>query len=197
MKPVYILLRFSLFIIIGILFASCKLQSLVSDSQFSQQSNLLENINGTYILNQEVNDSIYYGHVRNVFFISDLIDRKEKELLKDKSFERLTILYNGKEKVIFNLFDGKKNLEFIYKCKPKDNYLEIYFTKKRIWALPLFMNYEYDRLRLGLDEEQNLIIHKWHTILATLTIMPFDFFGGSDYSHTLLRVDEKSETSNP
>lgn len=190
MKPVHVFSRLSLFLIIGILFSSCKLQSLISDTEFAQYNNPLENINGTYFVKKEVNDSLYYGHVRDIFFVSDLVNNKDKEQLIGKSFEQLSILYDGKEKITFSLFDGKENLQFTYKCKSKENYLEVYFTKKRIWALPLFMNYEYDRLRLGLDEKQNLIIHKWHTILATLTIMPFDFFGGSDYSHTLQRVNK-------
>ncbi|MDH8702158.1 hypothetical protein M2138_001518 [Dysgonomonadaceae bacterium PH5-43] len=174
-------------------FSSCKLHSLTSDSEFTQHNSPLKDINGTYTINQDANDSIYYGRMRKMFIVSDLVKQKDKELLKDKSFEQLTILYDGKEKISFSLFDGKENLQFTYKCKPKENYLEVYFTKRRIWALPLFMNYEYDRLRLGINEESNLIFHKWHTILATLTIMPFDYFGGSDYSHTLLRVNNKEQ----
>jgi len=179
-------------LLVGILFlfSSCKLHSLVPDSEFVQYDNSLKNISGTYSINQEVNDSLdlYYKYMRKVFSIADMVQNKDKELLKDKTIENLTILYDGKKTIIFSLFDGKENLNFTYKCKPKESYLEIYFTKKRIWALPLFMNYEYDRLRLGLDEKSNLIIHKWHTVLATLTIMPFDYFGRKDYSQTLTRL---------
>lgn len=152
----------------------------------------MKNINGIYAINQGVNNSLdsYYKYpLKNNFYISDIVRNKDKKLLKDKNIENLTILYDGKETIAFSLFDGKENLNFTYKCKAKDNYLEIYFTKRRIWALPLFMNYEYDRLRLGLDENSDLIVHKWHTTLATLTIMPFDSFGGKDYSHKLIRLD--------
>lgn len=192
MKAFYNSLRFYILLAIGVLlFSSCKLRSLISDNEFTNYGNPLENINGSYTINPEVNDSsLYYIHLREFFLVSDLVKKEDKKLLEDKSFEQLTILYDGKKKVTFSLFDGKENLQFTYKCKPKEDYLEIYFTKRRIWALPLFLNYEYDRLRLGLDKEQNLIIHKWHTILATLTIMPFDVWGCSDYSHTLHRIDK-------
>lgn len=52
------------------------------------------------------------------------------------------------------------------------------------------MSYQYDRLRLGLDEDLNLIIHKWDTSLGTLTIMPFDYFGHKDYNHKLSRLKD-------
>lgn len=95
-----------------------------------------------------------------------------------------------KNKVTFSLFDGNEKCDFTYKCQKKDDFLEIYFSKTRIWALPLFMSYQYDRIRLGMDEDSNLIIHKWDTSLTTLTIMPFDYFGHKDYSHKLYRLKD-------
>lgn len=192
MKTSRKIIRFSiLLVVILFLLPSCKLRSLISDSEFVQTNNSMNKINGTYLIEQDTNnDSIssYHGYRQNSFSFFDIVKGKDKELLMDKNIENLTISYDGKETIVFSLFDGKENLNFTYKCMFKGNYLEIYFTKKRIWALPLFMNYEYDRLRLGLDENSDLIVHKWHTILATLTIMPFDFFGGKDYSHTLVRL---------
>lgn len=173
------------------LFSSCKLKSLIPDSEFAQQENLLENINGVYALDQHEDDSLetdYMRYQRRNFHISDIVKKKDRSLLNDKHFEKLEILYDGKKKVTFCLFDGTEKMEFTYKCKRKENYLEVYFTKRRIWALPLFMNYEYDRLRLGVDKDSNLIIHKWHTVLATLTIMPFDYFGNIDCSQKFTKI---------
>jgi len=175
-------------ILIALLFSffSCKLHSLIPDSEFIQYDNLIARINGTYTINQEVKDSL--SRFRNEFLISDIVRDKDRKLLKDKYIESLTLSYDGKEEITFSLFDGNESLNFTYKCEAKDNYIEIYFTKRRIWALPLFLNYEYDRLRLGLDENTNLIVHKWHTILATLTLIGLDSFGHNDYSHTLTRL---------
>lgn len=50
------------------------------------------------------------------------------------------------------------------------------------------MDYSYDRIRLGLDDDSSLVIHKWNTALVTLTIMPFDTFGSKDYSQILPRL---------
>lgn len=189
MKAFYTFLRFNILLIIGILlFSSCKLSSLTPDNEFIQYNNLSENINGTYSLNQEVNDSLYYPRKREFFLIFDLVKIKEKELLADKHFDQLTIRYDGKKRINF-CFEGKgeEKIQFTYKCKPKGNYLEVYFQKRSIWALPLFMSYEYNRLRLGLDKNSNLIVHKWRDGISTLTIIPFDS-RSIDYSHTLIRI---------
>lgn len=162
---------------------------MISENEFPK-CDILENINGTYLLQHQVEDTIAsdYPYLRNEFVVSDLVKDKDKELLKNRKLEKLTIIYDGESSIIFRLSDGDIASEFTYKCERKDDYLEVYFTKRRIWALPLFMNYKYDRLRLGLDANSNLIIHKWYTTLATLTIMPFDSFGGKDYTQTLTRI---------
>lgn len=181
-----------IFIFVLLLLSSCKLRSLISDSEFKQHGSALENINGTYILNQEVNDSldIHYIYQEDKFYVYDLVKDEDKESLRDRCIESLTILYDGNDKIVFRLFDGKENFDYTYKCKRQEDYLEIYFKKKRIWALPLFMTYQYDRLRLGLDDDSNLVVHKWKTALATLTIMPFDSWGHKDYRYSLSRLTE-------
>lgn len=184
------ILKFILFLVIGSIFSSCKLKSLVSSDEFSSQDNL-EQINATYLLPEEDRDSLHkYGRFSTAFAVRDLIKEKDKKQFSDKDFERLSVVYNGKDKITFNLSDGNDALSVTYKCKRKDDFLEIYFKKTRIWALPLFMKYEYDRLRIGLDEDSNLIVHKWKTLLATLTIVPFDYFGHKDYSQKLSRISE-------
>jgi len=163
---------------------------MVSASEFSQVNNF-EYINGTYLLPEKPacdSSKIYFR--MNEFNIRDMVKGYDKELLQNKNFENITIFFDGKKKITFSFCDGDKSVDFTYKCKPKDNYVEIYFIKRRIWALPLFMSYAYDRLRLGIDKESNLIVHKWDTNLTTLTIMPFDSFGEKDYTQTLIRLAE-------
>jgi len=175
--------------ILLILLSSCKLHSLISENEFIV-NNKLSDINGTYAVNQNLNDSlvIINRYWNNEFYILDMLKDKHKQLLKDKHIDNLTISYDGNKKITFSFGDGDDSQNFTYNCTPQGNYLEIYFTKRRIWALPLFMTYQYDRLRLGLDENSNLIVHKWYTNLATLTIMPFDSFGDKDYSYTLPKL---------
>lgn len=190
-KVLYRIIGLSVVLVMTLfLFSSCKLHSMISDNEFVKQNNVSNEINGTYTINQNFNDGLgsYSIHVNTDFYISDMIHYKDQEMLKDRKIESLTISYDGKNRITFSLFDGNENFNFIYKCKSKGNYLEIYFTKTRIWALPLFLNYQYDRLRLGLDKNSNLIVHKWRIHLATLTIMPFDVWGNKDYSHVLIRL---------
>ncbi len=181
---------FILFSILSLFFSSCKLKSGISANEFTRQENF-NKINGTYLLPQENFDSLntLYPRIQNEFRVSHLVNDKDKEQIRNKKFDTISIFFDGKDKVTFKLFDGNEELKFTYKCKQIDNYLEIYFKKTRIWALPLFINYQYDRLRLGFNENSKLIIHKWNTSLLTLTIMPFDSFGHSDYRQELLRLE--------
>lgn len=186
----YKILRYVFCSIIALLFLSCKLTSTISTAEFSRQLNLNE-INGTYLLPERTSDSLHSGFpiVQNAFTVEHLVKDGDKDIVRNKKFEKLSVFFNGKDKVTFTFFNQDEKYSFTYKCKRKDDYLEIYFKKTRIWALPLFMNYQYDRIRLGLDENSELLIHKWNTILFTLTIMPFDPFGHSDYREVISRTE--------
>ncbi len=183
----FILILFSILILF---ISSCKLKSGISATEFTKQENS-NKINGTYLLPQENFDSlnVVYARIQNEFRVNHLVKDKDKEQIRNKKFDTISIFFDGKDKVTFKLLDGNEELKFTYKCKHIDNYLEIYFKKTRIWALPLFMNYQYDRLRLGFNEDSNLINHKWNNSLSTLTIMPFDSFGHSDYRQEFIRLE--------
>ena len=182
------------FIIIFLIFSSCKLQSIIPTTEFAKQD-ILMNLNGTYLLPEEKTDSLSIKYLsmryrENSFKVDHLVKENNRELLKSSKFEKIKIFFDGKNKITFTLFDKNEKLEFTYKCKMKDDFLEIYFKKTRIFALPLFMKYEYDRLRLGLNDDSNLIIHKWETLFATLTIMPFDSFREIDYREEFPRLED-------
>lgn len=195
-----IMKNFTLKIILLLVFistlSSCKLKSTLSASEFSHHDNL-ECINGSYFLTEDHPDSLYFcelgrfGSWKRGFRTEDLVHLDKRESLKDKNYNKFTILYDGQDSVRFQFSNNENNIqEFIYKCEMKDNYLEIYFKKNRIWALPLFLHYWYDRLRLGLDENSDLIVHKWDENITALTIMPVDYFGNKDYSRTFPRLED-------
>lgn len=184
-----IILKLIPFLAATLILSSCKLKSFVSPSEFTGQNDL-NNITGIYLLPPDTVDVSSVRNRRIGFEISDIVKGIDRDLLENKTFDRIGVFFDGKNRITFRLFEGDKSLDFTYKCESKDNYLEIYFKKRRIWALPLFMSYEYDRLRLGLSENSDLIIHKWNVSLFTLTIMPFDSFGGKDYRQEFTRLEE-------
>ena len=189
--------KFLFFGVVVLIFSSCVLsRSSISSNEFTQQ-NKLDAINGVYLLPQDSNrnntNHSFSNWIQMVdkFEVKDLVHRKDKEFVKNRNFEKITIFFDGKKRVVFGLSDGSGvDLRFTYKCKSKKNYLEIYFTRTRIWAFPLLVIDSYDRLRLGLDRDANLILHKWKDDSIVLYIMPFDTFGGKNYSQILTRLAE-------
>jgi len=156
-----------------LLFFSCK--SSLPVSEFSSKYALSE-LNGTYVSgNPNYSGSLAYTMNGGLFHRNNKIDK-------------VSFLFNGKDSLNVMIWaDTILAKKIDYKGKIKDNYFEIYFSRKP-WIIPfVFANIDYRRVRLGLTDNNNLLVHYWEDGLGGMLI----FYGSrtSDYSKTYERIE--------
>ncbi|GEM_PF-4894790 len=139
------------FLLIIVVLTSCNSTLPVTD--FKAYHPLAE-LNGTYL---QKDGSL-------AMTIPGVIDWTMKEsTLRPFEIDNVEIRFNGKDSIAFLWFNQDTLLkESRYKGEIKDNFFEIKLKWKNLIFFPFFVDYQRDRLRLGLTDDNHLITHYWH-----------------------------------
>lgn len=73
----------------------------------------------------------------------------------------IDVNFSGKDSLILSYVDIEGAKRVALKGKKKKNFFEIYFQNTRIFLPPLLISSQIDRLRIGKDKDENLLIYKW------------------------------------
>jgi len=74
-----------------------------------------------------------------------------------------------------------------FKVKKKKNYLEKYFHKKYIPFFPVLFAYDFERIRIGLNADSDLLIHYYQNVCGV--VLGLGAGHKDDKAHTFSKID--------
>jgi len=139
---------------------------------------------------------------KNFVAIDNFSDLNGRYINEENSLNYIFNIYNDRQDIdVLNLdFKSKDSLIISYidtvgykriglKGKQKKNFFEIYFSNTRFYLFPVLVINNIDRVRIGKDKENKLLIYKWQENYGM--IMPLGAGGSTsnEYQESFSRYD--------
>lgn len=175
-----------LFLILGLsLFFSCGTYRINNTSDFKKNINL-DSMKGKYFSRPFLSKNNY-----NKDFFSLINKKSVKSDFFNLEFIDNNILKISYDEIVENKFVQK---EIILKGKRKKKFFEVYFSKKQFFIPFLFGNFSIDRLRIGFDKSDKILIRNFSDGSGNILFIGGGFSGESKF---LFESVEKSSTLIP
>jgi len=171
MKTIYILF----FIAITVLLSSCHGKRL-SVKNFAPINNFSE-LNGRYINKDDSLSKLLKIYPYN----------------SQMSIDVMGLEFVDKDSLIVSYADTVGYKRLALKGKKKENFFEIYFENTRIYLPPVFVTNQIDRVRIGKDKHDKLLVYKWDEHYGMIIPLGAGGAAGDEYQVSFERYNKKSK----
>ncbi|HCO66328.1 MAG TPA: hypothetical protein DIT04_01000 [Dysgonomonas sp.] len=183
-------------VIITIITPSCAHRNYLPSSSFVSVNP--KDLDGKYLINREdlyeffnVKADDYKVSSTRKFYgayqtAGDKLASANEEAVSNHDF--IILGFNGRDSLNIVYRDNDFWYKTSYKGKWKNNFFEISLQKKRLPFFPLFVRYDVDRIRIGVNSDKKLLVYNYSEHWGMFLLFGAHS-GGDEYSITLDRIE--------
>jgi len=116
------------------------------------------------------------------------VNKEDTSLNDSLNLDFVILNFNGKDSLNILYRDSNFWYEVSYKGKFKKNFFEISLQNKRLPFFPLFVRYDVDRIRIGVNSEKKLLVYNYNEHWGMFLLFGAHA-GGDEYSISLDKIE--------